>query len=82
MSTVLSPPTMTDGRSGEWAVPTNGVPHDVLIVYREKRGRLDLFATPTTAMHAIIEWSDGTRMEEIAFSDLFPRLASAPLSLL
>lgn len=75
-STVLSPPTMADGRTrgGEDAIPTNRVPHDVLIVYREKRGRLDLFSMPTTAMHAIIEWSDGTRTEVPAKDCLIEQL--------
>ncbi len=75
-STVLSPPTMTNGRSGggEVAIPTSPIPHDVFIVYRGKQGRLDLFATPAIATHAIIELVDGTRAEVPAKDCLIEQL--------
>lgn len=73
---VLSSPMMTNGHreGGEGAIPTSPVPHDVLIVYRGKQGRLDLFATPAIVTNAIIEFADGTRAEVPAKDCLIEQL--------
>lgn len=73
---ILSSSAMRNGHreGGEGATPTSPVPHDVLIVYRGKKGRLDLFATPATATNAIIEIVDGTRAEVPAKDCLIEQL--------
>ena len=73
---ILSSPAMRNGHreGGERAIPMSPVPHDVLIVYRGKQGRLDLFATPAIATNAIIELADGTRAEVPAKDCLIEQL--------
>ncbi|MCS6302799.1 MAG: ParB/RepB/Spo0J family partition protein [Nitrospira sp.] len=73
---ILSSPAMRNGHreGGEGAIPTSPVPHDVVIVYRGKQGRLDLFATPAIATNAIIEFADGTRAEVAAKDCLIEQL--------
>jgi ParB family chromosome partitioning protein len=73
---ILSSSAMRNGhRDGtEGTLPTSPVPHDVLIVYRGKQGRLDLFATPAIVTNAIIELADGTRAEVPAKDCLIEQL--------
>lgn len=73
---VRSSASMTNGhaRGGEGDRSTHPTPHDVMILYRGQRGRIDLFATPATATNAIIDLVDGTRAEVPAKDCLIEQL--------